>query len=261
VSGVTVWIGGGTGSGKTTVARMFAGRHGLRVFPLDAFWYSHAARLPEPEPEPDEQWIGTAPAAQAAEFEALTRRRWPLVLADLAALPASPPTVVEGPQVLPDLIPAGDRAVFLVPAPAFQRSVLQRRPLPLTADPARALANRIEKDRIHGVRVAELAGAGGFPVVTVDGTRPVTAILGEVEKVLPDVVGRPVDRAASQAARRWENAIVADNIVRWLRTSHVPPSPATAYPFVCECGAPGCHAVVDLAPADFTMTPKVAAGH
>jgi len=43
-------------------------------------------RLPEPEPDPDRQWLGATPAEQAAEFEAVTRRRWPLVLDDLAAL-------------------------------------------------------------------------------------------------------------------------------------------------------------------------------
>jgi hypothetical protein len=91
VSRVTVWIGGATGSGKTTLSRVFAGRHGLRVFPLDAFWYSHEARLPEPERSPDDQWLGQTPAEQTAEFEALARRRWPLVLADLSALPPSPP--------------------------------------------------------------------------------------------------------------------------------------------------------------------------
>lgn len=39
------WISGGTGSGKTTVARALAARHGLRMFPVDAFWYAHTARL------------------------------------------------------------------------------------------------------------------------------------------------------------------------------------------------------------------------
>ena len=135
MAGVIGWIGGGTGSGKTTVTRVLAGRHGLRVFPLDAFWYSHAARLPEPEPDPDEQWLGSTPTEQAAEFEAVTRRRWPLVLNDLACLPACPPVVVEGPQVLPDLVPGGDAAVFLVATVQFQRSVLERRPLPHTGDP------------------------------------------------------------------------------------------------------------------------------
>jgi hypothetical protein len=32
------------------------------------------------EPTPDEQWLGMTPAEQAADFEALTRRRWPLVV-------------------------------------------------------------------------------------------------------------------------------------------------------------------------------------
>ena len=56
-----VWIGGSTGSGKTTVARIRAARHGLRVFPSDAFWYRHVARLGEAEPGPDEQWLGRSP--------------------------------------------------------------------------------------------------------------------------------------------------------------------------------------------------------
>jgi hypothetical protein len=261
MSRVTVWIGGGTGSGKTTVTRMFAGRHGLRVFPVDAFWYSHVARLPEPEPEPDQQWLERTPAEQAAEFEALTRRRWHLITADLAALPPSPPVVVEGPQILPDLILPGDQAVFLLPAPAFQRSVLARRPLPTTSDPVTALNNRIAKDRRHGDRVADLAAARGFPVIRVDGTRPPTAILAEVEKALPNAVGHLVDSVDVRAARRWENEIVAGNILSWLRTSHVPPSPAATFPFACECAAPGCDAVVHVAPADFGTATKLAAGH
>ena len=261
MSKITGWIGGGTGAGKTTLTRILAGRHGLRVFPLDAFWYSHAARLPEPEPGPDEQWLGQTPARQAADFEALTRRRWPLVLDDLAALPSSPPVIVEGPQVLPDLVPPGDPAVFLVATGGFQRSVLERRPLPQTADPGQALANRIEKDRLHGARVAELAHDRGFPVVRVDGGRPITAILADVEAALPGLVGRPIDPAAVRAARRWENRVVADNILSWLTTAHVPPGLADTYPFACECGGRDCHAVIHLSPADFAATPRIAEGH
>jgi hypothetical protein len=255
------WIGGGTGSGKTTLTRILAGRHGLRVFPLDAFWYSHLARRPEPEPAPDEQWLGQTPAQQAAEFEALTRRRWPLILADLAALPPSPPIVVEGPQVLPDLVPAGSPAVFLVSTPEFQRSVLERRPLPDTADPPRALANRIEKDRLYAERVAALAHDRGFPVVRVDGSRPVTEIVTDVEAALPGVVGQSVEPGDVRAARRWENQIVAAHIRSWLTTTHVPPGPAGIYPFACECGEPDCHALVHLAPAAFGATPRIADGH
>ena len=64
--------------------------------------------------------------------------------------------------------------MFLVATPRFQRSVLERRPLPPTADARQALANRIEKDRLYGERVVSLAEARGFATVPVDGTRPVS---------------------------------------------------------------------------------------
>lgn len=254
-----IWIGGATGSGKTTVTRSFAGRHGLRVFPIDAFWYSHAARLPEPEPSPEEQWLGRSPAEQAAEFEALTRRRWPLVLADLAVLPPTPPVVVEGPQVLPDLIPPGDAAIFLIATPEWQHTVLSRRPLPSTSDDRRALANRIEKDRLYGERITSLAAERGFPIVLVDGTRPV---LADVERELSGAIGRRADPAAVREARRWENDLVAGNIRTWLATPHVPPVLPRGYPFACECGQAGCAAFVDLSlPAYDAGDQVLAPGH
>ncbi|GIH07550.1 hypothetical protein Rhe02_56170 [Rhizocola hellebori] len=258
----TVWIGGGTGAGKTTVTRMLAGRRGLRVFPLDAFWYSHLARLPEPEPDPDEQWLGQSPQAQAAEFEALTRRRWPLVLSDLAALPSSPPIVVEGPQVLPDLVPEGDQAVFLVATAAFQRSVLQQRPLPETADPARALVQRIEKDRLYAQQIIQLAHAHGHSVITVDGTRSPGSILEEVERIFKVHHGSSVSSGELSAARRWENRVVADNIRTWLTTPHAPPQLPDTYRFACECGVRPCVAVVELPLDVFEGEPRILApGH
>ena len=47
--------------------------------------------------------------------------------------------------------------MFLVATPRFQRSVLERRPLPPTADARQALANRIEKDRLYGEREVKQA--------------------------------------------------------------------------------------------------------
>ena len=258
---VTVWVGGGTGAGKTTVIRTLAGRHGLRVFPLDAFWYKHAIALSEPEPGPDEQWLGRTPAEQAEEFEAFARRRWPLVLTDLAALPASPPVVVEGPQVLPDLVPAGDLAVFLVATREFQRSALGRRPLPDTTDSARALANRIEKDWLYSQRVAALAVAHGFTVVPIDGAQSVDFTLAAVAEALSPAIGWDVDRTEVRAARRWENRVVADNIRIWLNTRHVPSTAPTTYSFACECGTPGCHAMVDLPLSGLDTVPVIAPEH
>jgi hypothetical protein len=288
----TVWIGGSTGSGKSTVTRILAARHGLRVFPVDAFWYSHVRRLHEQTAErspdecstaerspdecstaerspdecstaerspdersPDEQWLGMTPAEQAADFEALTRKRWPLVLADLDALPPDPPVIVEGPQVLPDLIPPGDRAVFLIGTPEWQRDVLARRPLPATADPPRALANRIEKDRLYGERVVELARARGFAVILVDGSRKPAEIADEI-------TGLPEYGPGVSAARRWENQIVADNIRSWLATPHRTPELPDAWPFACECGRSTCTVMVPRSLFEFDASARVLAdGH
>jgi hypothetical protein len=262
MAGVIGWIGGGTGSGKTTVTRVLAGRFGLRVFPLDAFWYSHVARLSEHEPDPDEQWLGSTPAEQAAEFESVARRRWPLVLGDVAGLPDRPPVVVEGPQVLPDLVPAGDPAVFLVATAQFQRSVLERRPLPSTGDPRRALDYRIEKDRLFAERIAGSARRRGFPVVTIDGSRSVDEVITVVEQALPGLRVPGGDPGEVSAARRWENDIVADNIRSWLATAHVPPDLPPSYPFACECGRPGCATLIALSLTEYESRPRVLApGH
>jgi hypothetical protein len=262
MAGVIGWIGGGTGSGKTTVTRILAGRFGLRVFPLDAFWYSHGARLPEHEPDPDEQWLGSTPVEQAAEFEAVARRRWPLVLSDVASLPSRPPVVVEGPQVLPDLVPDDDAAVFLVATAQFQRSVLERRPLPSTGDPRRALDNRMEKDRLFAERIVQLARRRGFPVVTIDGSRSLDQVVAALEQALPGLGAPGGNPGDVSAARRWENDIVANNIRSWLATAHVPPNLPESYPFACECGSPGCVTLISLSLTEYESCPRLlASGH
>ena len=256
------WVGGGTGAGKTTVARALALRHGLRAFHVDAFWYAHDFRLGETELAPDEQWLGLTPEKQARSFEATSRRRLELVLEDFEALPARPPIVVEGPQILPDVLPAGAPAVFLVPSCEFQRSLLAKRPLPPTADPQRALENRIEKDRLYAERVAALAAAHGFTTIVVDGSRPPDVILDEVERVLAPVVcavREPVDLGP---VRRWENEAVAANIRSWLSSLHAPAEAPFPYPYACECGRRGCDERVQLTLAEFDgLSTVVSAAH
>src|SRR5436305_15139343 len=112
MTGSRIWIGGGTGGGKSTTARALAVRHGLRRFAIDSFWYAYDARWAQPRKSPDEQRLETPPEVQAAEFEETSRRTMRYALDDLTALPHAP-TVVEGPQVLPDLVPPADPAVSL----------------------------------------------------------------------------------------------------------------------------------------------------
>ena len=236
-----IWIGGGTGAGKSTVARSLSVDHGLRRFPIDAFWYAYDARRAQPRKTPDEQWLETPPEVQAAEFEETSRRMMRFALGDLAELPAAP-TVVEGPQILPDLVPAGDQAVFLDPTPEFQREVLESRSMP-SSDPARALQARLVKDRLYADRVAALAREHGFPVLSMDGERDLRA---EVESLLEI----PPAAAELGAIRRWENEAVAANIRAWLASPEAP-AESHGYPFACECGRRGCGEMVVLSIEEF----------
>jgi hypothetical protein len=253
------WIGGGTGSGKTTVARALASRHGLRLLPIDAFWYAHSARLNTPELTPDEQWLGQSPEEQADAFAETSRDRLLLAMHDLARLPKQPATLVEGPQVLPDLLPGDSMAVFLIPTKEFQRSVLARRALPLTADPAVALENRIRKDQLYAEQVSSRALADGFATLAVDGSRSPEEIVADVERLFAPILAASGDPVDLQPARRWENEVVADNAQRWLASADAPVEPPRAYPFSCECGRRGCSIRVELALEDFLARPRVVA--
>jgi hypothetical protein len=254
-----LFIGGGTGGGKTTLARALATAHGLRVLHVDAFWYAYEERAGETPPPPDVQWLEWTPETQAADFERISRLMLGYVLDDLPALPDQPAVIVEGPQIVPDLLPGGARAVFLTASPEFQRAVLLPRPMP-SSDPARALEARLVKDRIYADRVAAAARERGFMVVDVDGVRPPDEIRSEVERRFADFLqaSEPRDLAA---VRRWENANVARNLRGWFASSSGPRDEPT-YPFCCECGVPGCAERVDLAVSVFDRTgPVLAPGH
>ena len=242
-----IWIGGGTGTGKSTVARALAVEHGLRRFAIDAFWYAYDARWSQPRKSPDEQWLETPPEVQAAEFEETSRWMMGYALEDLAVLP-DVPTVVEGPQILPDLVPPGDQAVFLDPTPDFQREVLEGRSMP-SSDPGRALHARLVKDRLYADRVATLAREHGFPVLVVEWGREVTA---EVESLLEI----PEGEADLREVRRWENEVAAANIRSWLASPEAPRE-HDGYPFACECGRRGCDELVQLTIEQFDATAQV----
>jgi hypothetical protein len=255
-----LFVGGGTGGGKTTLARSLAGRHGLRLLPIDAFWYEHGERAKETPPPPDVQWLEWTPRTQAADFERLSRLMLGYVLEDLPSLPGQPAVLVEGPQVVPDLLPQGARAVFLIPTPEFQRSVLEARPMP-TSDPARALANRLVKDRLYADRVAALARERGFLVIDVDGSRGPDEIAAQVEADFEDFLAasEPVDL---RTVRRWENGKLARNVRAWMASGDHPVSGEITVPFACECGRLGCAERVSLPLAALDAAdPVLADGH
>jgi hypothetical protein len=167
------------------------------------------------------------------------------VLSDLSDLPEQPSVVVEGPQILPDMLPVDAPAVFLVPTPAFQRRVLTARPMP-SRNPDRALAARLVKDRLYADRIASLARERGFRVLEIDGGQPLREVEAQLVRGLAGSEPRDLE-----AVRRWENENKARNVSAWIASGDLRGAEALPVPFACECGALGCDRDVELTLAEF----------
>ncbi|MBB1259053.1 AAA family ATPase [Streptomyces alkaliterrae] len=161
------WLGGGSGAGKSTVARRLAERHGMSRYATDDVMGDHAARTtPEEAPrlhdflamDMDERWLNRTPRDMLDTFHWFQGEGFALIVEDLLRLPPERAVIAEGFRLLPRLVsplladPA--HAVWLLPTPEFRRSAIRSRSLPedgfvrRTSDPAKARRNLAERDRM-----------------------------------------------------------------------------------------------------------------
>ncbi|HEX5726539.1 MAG TPA: hypothetical protein VFX98_13780 [Longimicrobiaceae bacterium] len=181
------WIGGGSGAGKSTIARRIAARHGLRVYATDNVMADHARRSTN-EDSPllhrfmamgmDERWVNRPPSTMLKTFPWFQGEGFDLIIEDLRRLPREPGVIVEGFRLLPRLVeplltvPA--HAVWLLPTPDFRQAVVQGRGgaasgfLARTTDPERALRNLLERDQMFTDTLREEAARLDLPVIDVD---------------------------------------------------------------------------------------------
>ena len=187
-----LWIGGSVCSGKTTVARHLGDEHGVAVYHYDDFERAHRARLGLPaEPDYDELWLRRTAEDIADRRWRGWRRRFAIVLEDLASFDSERVVVAEGIGLFPALVAPmlrdRRRAVWLVASPAFLPVARRKRGMSLpslTTDPARAERNLIESDLLIAARVAHEALRAGLPVIDVDERTPLAAVSSEVERRL-----------------------------------------------------------------------------
>ena len=141
-----LWIGGGQGSGKSSIARALARRFELRLYSVDDHEAAHAPRMPS--------FVAGDPVEAVVTA---SRHRFRLVLEDLAALPSGPAVLVEGSQLFPTSVAAvlrsSDHALFLMPTAADEisrRIGWEARDLRLaTLDVDAPLAEMIERAAAH----------------------------------------------------------------------------------------------------------------
>jgi 2-phosphoglycerate kinase len=181
------WLGGGSGAGKSTVARRIAARRGIRVYATDDVMADHARRGSR-EDSPllhsfmsmgmDERWVNRSPKAMLETFHWFRGEGFPLIVEDLLRLPREPGVIAEGFRLLPHLVEpllsVQSHAVWLLPTPDFRRAVFESRGgaawgfLAKTTDPERALRNLLERDRMFTDILREETARLGLPAIEVD---------------------------------------------------------------------------------------------
>lgn len=107
------WIGGGSGAGKSTIARRIATQHGLHVYATDDVMPDHASRCtPEDAPylsrfktmDMNERWVNRSPETMLETFHWFRGEGFGLIVEDLLRLPAEPDVIAEGFRLLPHLV-------------------------------------------------------------------------------------------------------------------------------------------------------------
>ncbi|GGT75606.1 hypothetical protein [Actinomadura citrea] len=168
------WIGGGSGAGKSTIARRIADGHGMHLYDTDAVMPDHARRMPAEEApylrdfaamDMDERWVARSPREMLDTFHWYRGEGFALIVEDLLALPADRPVLAEGFRLLPELVrpllTEMDRAVWLLPTPGFRQTVFDGRGGPAwgfvakTGDPHHALRNLLQRDAMFTDRLTE----------------------------------------------------------------------------------------------------------
>ncbi|MEU6039995.1 hypothetical protein ABZ801_31790 [Actinomadura sp. NPDC047616] len=168
------WIGGGSGAGKSTIARRLADRHGWRLYATDDMMPDHARRTtPENAPllhrfitmDMDERWVNRSPEVMLETFHWFRGEGFDLIVEDLLDMPREPCVIVEGFRLLPHLVKpllaAPEQAVWLLPTPDFRQAAFRSRAEPgegfvwKTSDPAKADRNIAERDHMFTMRLQE----------------------------------------------------------------------------------------------------------
>jgi hypothetical protein len=178
---------------------MLATRHGLIHVECDARAEQRVARMAGQHLATYEELtaLGTCerlarpPRWQADRELAFYREQFSFLLDELAALPADRLAIVEGADLLPDLLQdigvPMDRAIWMVPTPAFQlRHYALRAWVPAylqdCADPQQAFRNWMQRDALFARQVRQLAEELGGRVVVVDSTGSLEQATGIVER-------------------------------------------------------------------------------
>ncbi len=179
------WLGGGSGAGKSTVARRLATTYGLQLYSTDDAMADHGRRC-EPEACPfltafkemdmDERWLNRSPELMLETFHWYRGEAFGLIVEDLLALPADQGVLVEGFRLLPRLVKpllkSNGQAAWLIPTPEFRLAAFTTRGTLMdiagkTSAPSRALENLLLRDDMFTSRLEREVKDERLPIINV----------------------------------------------------------------------------------------------
>jgi len=194
------WVVGGTGAGKSTIARILAERFDVSIYDGDRAEHDWVTRC-TPDRHPHlcamlrltlEQRSQLTPQERFNGMASLHGETIGFLVEDLLAMPTDRLVLVDyfgaTPRDLAPLLTRREQAVFLLPTPEFRRRVLGIRyadPARARAnwgdgDHARAFANRLARDELWDAELRRQAGEADLPVLAVDGARNAADLADEL---------------------------------------------------------------------------------
>jgi hypothetical protein len=196
------WLGGSTCAGKTSVARLLAATHGLRLYACDDAFEDHRRRA-TPDRHPGFCRIMELSGPELCawpvdrQVEALTdfyRDQMEMIAEDLRGLAREGPVLAEGSGLLPELVAPfladSGRALWLIATPELRRRLYPERGpwvremIDGAEDPEGAFARWMERDDEMARRRSEQAEALGLAALTVDGSLSLAETAAEVARRL-----------------------------------------------------------------------------
>ncbi|HEY9292140.1 MAG TPA: AAA family ATPase [Microlunatus sp.] len=260
-----LWIGGRSGAGKSTVARLLARRHGLRWYSCDTRTWEHRDRAIIAGHQGAITWERLTPTQRsqltAADTIRLAIDRSAMVLDDVMGLPDQPAVVAEGTNVVPSMVPHRSLAIWLT-APARVRADRNRQ---RGWGAAGGEVDLIKEREL----LAELDRAKATVIETGDHSDPVDTV-DLIDAIAADWLAvRPTaaDRRERQRLIREGNAAIVAQYRGGLARAGNTTGQDLVRAYDCECGDPHCTELVECTlgslPDPFAPTacPILAPGH
>jgi hypothetical protein len=194
------WIGGGSGAGKSTIAKHLANKYDLKLYSTDEKIREHGLRTP-PEERPfacafnemdmDERWLNRSPKIMHNTFHFFRGECFDRIVEDLLEFPPDCRVVAEGFRLLPDrvkpLLDLTEQGIWLLPTPEFRRTAFESRGTlwtiaGKTSNPDRALQNLLVRDGLFTELLREETKKAGLPAIEVDPSVTEGALVDRVAK-------------------------------------------------------------------------------